>query len=88
MILYKENHKDATRKLKYIHLSVSSVKFHVTKLVHRGLLHFYALTAKDQKEKLRKQSHLPLHQNNKIPRNKPTKQAKDLYSENYKTLMK
>ena len=43
---------------------------------------------KDQKEKLRKRSHSPLQQKNKIPRNKPTEGGKRLYSENYKTLMK
>ena len=48
------------------------VKLQDTKLIDRNLLHFYTLTTKDQKEKLRKQSHLPLHQKNKIPRNKPT----------------
>ena len=35
------------------------VKLQVTKLIHRNLLHFYTLMTKDQKEKLRKQSHLP-----------------------------
>ena len=30
--------------------------------IHRNLLHFYMLTMKDQKEKFKKQSHLPLHQ--------------------------
>ena len=43
---------------------------------------------KNLKQKLRKQSHLPLQKKNKIPRNKPTKETKDLYAENYKTLMK
>ena len=43
---------------------------------------------KDQQEKLRKHYHLPLQQKNKIPRNKPTKGGKILYSENYKILMK
>ena len=36
------------------------VKLQDTKLIHRNLLHFHKLT-KDQKEKLEKQSHLPLH---------------------------
>ena len=31
-------------------------------LIHRNLLNSYTLTVKDQKEKLRKQSHLPLQQ--------------------------
>ena len=51
------------------------VKLQDTKLTHRNLLHFYTLTTKYQKEKLKKQSHLPSHQKNKvnkIPRNKPT----------------
>ena len=60
MILYTENSKDATRKL----LKSSSMNFvHLQniKLIYRNLLHFYTLTMKYQKEKLRKQSHLPLH---------------------------
>ena len=46
--------------------------FRSTTLMHRNLLLCYTLTMKDQKEKLRKHSHLPLQQNNKIPKNKPT----------------
>ena len=38
------------------------VKFQDIKLIHRNLLHSYTPTMKDQKEKLRKQSHLPLQQ--------------------------
>ena len=41
-----------------------------------------------QKEKLRKQSDLQCVKKNKIPRNNLPKEVKDLYSENYKTLMK
>ena len=33
-----------------------------TKLIHRNLLHPYTLTLKEQKDKLKKKSHLPLHQ--------------------------
>ena len=33
-----------------------------TKSVHRNLFHFYILTMKNQKEKLRNQSHSPLQQ--------------------------
>ena len=43
---------------------------------------------KNLKEKLRKHSHLPLQQKYKIPRNKPTWETKDLYAENYKTVLK
>ena len=41
-----------------------------------------------QKEKLRKQSHLQLHQKNKYIGINLTKEVKDLYLENCKTLMK
>ena len=60
MILCVENPKDATRKL--VDSSMNLVKFQDTKLIHRNLLHSYILTIKYQKQKLRKQSHLPLHQ--------------------------
>ena len=60
MILYIENPKDATRKL--LELINEFGKVQDTKLTHRDLLHFYTLTTKDQKEKLKKQSHLPSHQ--------------------------
>ena len=42
---------------------------------------------KNQKEKLRKHSHLPLQQKEYPGINLP-EEAKDLYAENYKTLMK
>ena len=58
-----------------------------TKPIHRNHLHFYILTIKDQKEKLRNKSHSPL-QKKKIKYlgiNLP-KVTKELYTENYKTL--
>ena len=63
------------------------VRFQDTKLVQRNLLHSYTLTTKDQKEKLRKQSHLPSQQKEYLGINLP-KEVKDLYSDNYKTLRK
>ena len=57
--IYIENPKDATRKL--LELIDECDKLQDTKLMHRNLLHFYTLTMKEQKEKLGKQSHLPLH---------------------------
>ena len=65
------------------------VKLQDTKLIHRNLLHFYTLTTKYQKEKLRKQSHLTSHQKRikYLGINLP-KEAKDLYFKNYKMLMK
>ena len=58
MILYIENPKDATRKL--LELINEFGKLQDTKLMHSNLWHSYTLTAKNKKEKLRKQSHLPL----------------------------
>ena len=55
--------------------------------MHRNLLLFYTLTRKDQKEKLKKQPHLTSHQKGYLGINLP-KEAKDLYSKNFKTLMK
>ena len=69
-IQYIENPVEVTRKLlKFIN---DFSKWQDTKLIHRKLLHFYTWKMKHQKEKLKKQSHLPLHQKNKIPRNKHT----------------
>ena len=61
MILYIENHKDATRKL--LELINEIGKFAGYKIMHRNLLHSYILMMKNLKEKLRKHSHLPLQQN-------------------------
>ena len=58
-----------------------------TELMHRNPLLSYTLTMKDQKEELRKQFHLPLKKKKNLGMNLP-KEAKDLYSENYKLLMK
>ena len=62
------------------------VKLQDTKFTHRNLMHFYTLTTKDEREKLRKQSHLPLQQKEYLGINLPT-EAKDLYSENHRTLI-
>ena len=59
MILYIENSKVAARKLLELINELGKVKD--TKLIHRNLSLFSILTMKDQKEKLRKQSGLPLH---------------------------
>ena len=56
MLLYIENPKDAIRTL--LELINESGKFVITKLMHRILLHFYTVIKKEQKEKLRKGSHL------------------------------
>ena len=58
VILYIENPKDSIRKL--LELISELAKLQDTKLIHRNHLHFYVLTMKNQKEKLRNQSHSPL----------------------------
>ena len=58
--------------------------------MHRNLLPFYALMMKNLKEKLRKHSRLPLQQQQQqkyLGINLP-RETKDLYAENYKTLIK
>ena len=64
-------------------------KLQDTKSIHRNHLHVYLLAMKNQKEKLRSQSHSPLQQKeiNNLGKNLP-KESKELYTENYKTLLK
>ena len=59
MILYIENPKDSIRKLLDL---INLAQLQDTKSMHRNHLHFYILTMKNQKEKLRNQSHSPLQQ--------------------------
>ena len=59
-ILYIENTKYSTRKL--LELISELAKLQDTKSIHRNHLHFYMLTMKNQKEKLRNQSSSPLQQ--------------------------
>ena len=63
------------------------------KLIHRNSLLVYIQTMKDQKDKLRKPFHLPLHQKKKKKKRmylavNLLKETKGLCSENSKTLMK
>ena len=60
MILNLENPKGSIRKL--LELTSEFKKLQDTKSIHRNHLHFYILTMKNQKEKLRNQSHSPLQQ--------------------------
>ena len=53
----------------------------------RSQWHFYTLTMRLKKEKLRSQSHLQLHQKAYLGINL-TKEVKDLYPKNYRTLLK
>ena len=65
------------------------VKLQDIKLTHRNPLHSYTLTMRKQKEELRKQYHSPLQQKKiKYLGVYLPKETKDLYIENYKSLMK
>ena len=58
--------------------------------INRNSLNYYALTMKNQKEKLKKTTHSPFPQKKKIKYlsiNLP-KEKKDLHAENYSTMMK
>ena len=80
MILYIENYKLSTQKLLEL---INSKTLQDTRLIHRNLLHLYILIMRYQKEEVKILSHLISHQKINL-----TKDVKDLYSENYKTLMK
>ena len=60
MILYIENPKDSIKKL--LELISEFSKVQDTKSIQGNHLHFYILKMKNQKKKLRNQSHLPLQQ--------------------------
>ena len=62
MTLYVENPKDNIRKLLELIIEFSKVAGY--KIKHRNHLHFYILAMKNQKEKLRNQSHSPLNKKN------------------------
>ena len=87
MMLYIENLKDATRKL--LELISEFGKVAGYKINNRNGLHFYIVTMKYQKEKLRKQVHLPYHQKRlKHLGINLSKKAKDQCYENYKMMLK
>ena len=87
MILYIENPKNSIRKLLELISEFSKVAGY--KINIQNHLHFYILTMKKQKEKIRNQSHSPLQTKRIIYLgiNLP-KETKELYIENNKTLMK
>ena len=59
VILYIENLKEVTRKL--LELINEFSKFEGYKITTQKPVTFYVQTLKGQREKLRKESHLPLH---------------------------
>ena len=85
-ILYTENPKDTARKLVEL---ISEFRKVVEYKVNTQKSIAFLYTINKKSEKLRKQSHLPLHQKEKkyLGINVP-KETKDLYSEIYKMLMK
>ena len=70
MSLNIENLKDTTRKL--LDLINNIVKLQDIKLTHRNPLHFYTLTMRKQKEKLKNNSIHHCDEKKKILRNKST----------------
>uniref|UniRef100_A0A8C0QW10 RNA-directed DNA polymerase n=1 Tax=Canis lupus dingo TaxID=286419 RepID=A0A8C0QW10_CANLU len=84
MILYIENPKVSTPRL--LELIQQFTVWHDTKSMPRSQWHFYTLIMRLKKEKLRSQSHLLLHP--KAIGIYLTKDVKDLYPKNYRTLLK
>ena len=73
---------------KYQSSSITLVKLQDTKLIYRNLLHFYILTAKYQKEVKEIISFTIVSQRIKYLGINLPKEVKDLYSKNYRMLMK
>ena len=71
MILYIENPKGTTRKLLELIIEFSKVAGYKIN-TQKNYFHSYILTLKNQKKKLRNQSHSPLKKKNKTSRNKLT----------------
>ena len=87
MILYIDNPKDATRKL--LELINQFGKVAGYKLIHRNLLHSYTVMSEKSEREIKET--LPFTTATKrikyLGINLP-KETKDLYAENYKTVMK
>ena len=67
------------------------VKLQDIKLTHRNPLHSYILTKKKKKSEREMKETIPFTfatKRIKYNRNEPPKETKDLYAENYNTLMK
>ena len=61
------------------------ITLQATKLIHRKLLHFlYTNSERSEGESSRKNAIYDCIKKNKIPRNKATKEIRNLYSENSK----
>ena len=86
MILNKENSKDVASKLLVLFNEFGKAEGY--KNHTENLLHSYILKMKDQKNKLRKQSHFPLQKRIIYLGINLLKEANELYLENYKILVK
>ena len=85
MIFYIENPKDATRKLLELINEYSKVAGYKIN-TQKSLAHLCTNNEKTERE-IKETSHSPLQQKEYLGINLP-KETKDLYIENYKTLMK
>ena len=89
MILYKENPKDATRKLLELINEYSKVTGLKNKINTQEFLVFlYTNNEKSEREIKDTITFTIATKKNTIPRNNLPKETKNLYAENYKTLMK
>ena len=84
MILYKENPEDSNKNLLELINKLSKVEGYKINMLKPVV--FYTLVMNYQKEKLRKHCHLQLHQ--EILGIHLTREVKDLYTENFKELIK
>lgn len=66
----------------------NSIKFNVHEFVYKSMLHFCILRMNYQKRKIKRTIQLQLHQKIKYFRINVTKEIKDMYTENYKPMMK
>ena len=89
MILYIENAKDSTKKLLDLLNEYGKIAWYKVNIQKSGA--FYTSIINYQNEKFKKQFHLLLQQQQQKKRYLEinlTKEVKDLYSENYRTLKK
>ena len=87
MIVYIDNLKDATRKLLELINEFGKVAGYKIN-AQKSLAFVYTNNERSEREIKKAMPFTTATKKNKIPRNNLPKEVKDLYSENYKTLMK
>ena len=87
MILYIQNSKDSTRKLLELIIEYSKVAGYKINM-HKSLAFLYTNNEKTKRNYLGNNSIHHCNEKNKILRNNLPKETKDVYIENYKTLLK